>query len=101
MDITPRNPKRKCIAEECDDCHFFQWWNLVDDKNQDTPAQVCSLDVMFKTLPKLIGSIDGCQAATNRTENTVHKYADASVQALDRITVQINKRLLKYVDPEI
>ncbi len=91
MNLEPRNPKKKCIADDCEDCHFFRYWNLIDEKGNAVPKKVCSQDVAFQAIPKLIGSIDGCQEATNETRNTVFKFGQASQDALDTIADGLNQ----------
>jgi len=64
-----RDPKKKCIAKKCDECNFFNHWNIVDDKNQEKIELKCDFEVMRHTLPKIIGAIDGVQSASNESRN--------------------------------
>ena len=93
MNITPRDPKKKCFCRKCAECFFYRYWNLLDEKGNSIPTLVCSIEVLFQNIPKLIGSIDGCQEATNETRNAVFNYGEASVTTLEAIS--------EHLDPDV
>lgn len=65
-----RNPKKKCICKNCDDCQFYQPWDMTDQKT-GLRQQVlkCGFQVLFEELPHLRGSIDGAQQGANEARN--------------------------------
>lgn len=86
-----RNPKKKCIAKRCEDCHFFQHWNMEDDKGKKSVHEVCAIGVLCDEIPRLRGSVDGCQRATNKTYNKVDRFGNDAVEALQIISQQPKK----------
>lgn len=63
-------PKGKCFAKKCEDCNWWQPWDItVVNTGLRKIEHKCSIQVMFETLPKLIGSIDGAQEAANQARN--------------------------------
>jgi len=93
-----RDPKKKCIAKKCDECNFFQNWDMVESKDGKPTGvrkliQICSLQVLFDEMPGIKGSIDGCQEATNNTYNKVDSYGKASIETLKSIDNNIPKLL--------
>ena len=80
-----RDPKKKCIAKKCEDCHFFQHWNMEDDKGKKEIHRICSFQVLFDEIPRIRGSIDGCQAASNETRNYVIDFGDKAVKTIKGI----------------
>jgi hypothetical protein len=43
------------------------------------------MQVLFDEIPRIRGSIDGCQQATNETRNDVLAYSQASIKVLEEI----------------
>jgi len=84
---------KKCIAQSCEKCNFFRYWNMVDDKDQKAVKQICSFDILFNEIPILKGSVDGCQQATNETRNRVDSFGTAAVDTLKSIATNIPKLL--------
>ena len=76
---------RKCIASKCEKCNFYRHYNMVNDKGEKAVKEICAFDTLFNELPKILGGIDGCQEATNKTFNKVIAYGQASVAVLDRM----------------
>jgi len=72
--IRQRDKKKKCICKDCNNCHHYRDWDVTDQNGLRTIEKGCSIDVLSDTLPKLIGSIDGCQRASNETRNDVLKF---------------------------
>ena len=66
---------------------------MQSDKGEKGVKEICSLDVLFNEIPKLIGSIDGCQQAVNETRNKVEKFGDASVETLKSIATNVPELL--------
>ena len=63
-------PNGKCFAKKCEDCHWFQNWDITEvHTGLRKVERKCSLQVMCETLPKLIGSIDGLQGGVNEARN--------------------------------
>jgi hypothetical protein len=83
-----RDPKKKCIAKKCEECHFFQSWDMTNDNGLRKSVQKCSLQVLCEEIPHMRGSIDGCQQATNETQNRVLDFGNAAVQTLEGIRVK-------------
>jgi hypothetical protein len=81
-----RDPKKKCIAKKCEDCNFYQYWNMVDDKGNRRVEIKCSMQVLFDEIPRIRGSIDGCQTASNETRNTVIEFSEKAVKTIKGIT---------------
>ena len=51
------------------------------------------MQVLFDEVPRILGSIDGCQKATNETYNKVDAYGKASVETLKMIDNNLPKLL--------
>lgn len=88
-----RDPKKKCIAKKCDECNFFNHWNIVDDKNQEKIELKCDFEVMRHTLPKIIGSIDGVQAGSNEARNQTWGLRKDLNDFGNKITFLLNDKL--------
>jgi hypothetical protein len=80
-----RDPKKKCIAKKCEECHFFQSWDMTNGDGLRKLKMVCSMQVLFDEIPRMRGSIDGCQTATNETRNKVIAFGDAAIQTLEGV----------------
>ena len=99
MQIKPRDPKKKCIAKKCEDCHHFQPFNFdkLDSKGMPTGLKeiikVCGFDVLYDTIPHLVGAIDGAQQASNETRNEVSSFAAAAVKSFKVIAESAPKLL--------
>ena len=72
-------PNGKCIARKCEECRFYENWDITKRDGIRTVEKKCSFEVLFKTIPGLIGSIDGVQRAANETRNRVQCLGDAMV----------------------
>jgi len=93
-----RDPKKKCIARKCEECNFYQSWDVGEYKDGKPTGlrkmiQKCSLQVLFEEIPAIKGSIDGCQQASNETRNKVDSFGKASIETLKGIAVSIPKLL--------
>ena len=88
-----RDTKKKCIAKKCDDCQFFQSWDMKNKEGLRKSITRCSMQVLFDEIPRILGSIDGCQKATNETYNKVDAYGKASIETLKMIDNNIPKLL--------
>ena len=89
-----RDPKKKCISKTCDTCNFYRPWDMTDQQTGlRSQVMECSLEVLFKEVPRMRGSIDGCQQATNETHNQVLKFGKASVETLQSIDKNLPKLL--------
>ena len=93
-----RDPKKKCIAKKCEECNFYQDWDVEKQKDGKPTGirkliQQCSLQVLSDEIPHIRGSIDGCQKASNQTYNKVDAYGQASIATLESIDRNIPKLL--------
>ena len=89
-----RDPKKKCISKTCDTCNFYRPWDMTDQQTGlRSQVMECSLEVLFKEVPRMRGSIDGCQQATNETCNKVDAFGEASVKTLTHIAKTVPKLL--------
>lgn len=81
---------KKCpFGIECDDCRFFRMWHLTNDRGEEKFEERCGLEVLFDEIPKVRGSVDGCQAASNKTLNRVEEFGRASVSTFAQIANNI------------
>ncbi|MBW2003095.1 MAG: hypothetical protein JRI72_00560 [Deltaproteobacteria bacterium] len=63
-------PKGKCFAKKCEDCNWWQPWDITEvDTGLRKVEYKCSIQVMCESLPKLVGSIDGLQGGINEARN--------------------------------
>jgi len=86
-----RDPKKKCIARKCEECNFYQSWDvaeIADGKPTGLRKMItrCSLQVLFDEIPRIKGSIDGCQQAANETRNNVLDFGEKSIKALRAVS---------------
>jgi len=77
-----RDPKKKCISRKCEDCQFYQYWNMENDRGEKKVEQKCSLQVLFDEIPRIRGSVDGCQSAMNETRNRVIDFSKKAVKSI-------------------
>jgi hypothetical protein len=91
IEIRQRTAGQKCFAKKCEDCFHYRDWPATDQAgNQIGIKKACSIEVQAVTLRRVIGSIDGVQAAANETRNTVFKFGQASTRSLDNISKHLN-----------
>lgn len=61
-----------CPMLECKECIF---WRPFDMKSKDTGEvkrkMRCGVDILLEYIPRIIGAVDGCQAAANESRNYV------------------------------
>lgn len=88
-----RDPKKKCIAKKCDECHFFQPWDMTGKGGLRKSVTKCCIQVLCEEIPHLRGSIDGCQQATNETRNKVINFGTSAVETLKGIAHNAPKLL--------
>lgn len=84
---------KKCICKKCDDCNFYKPWVLTNEKNEQKFEHKCGFMVLFEEIPRLRGSIDGCQTAANESRNRVMEFGQAAVETLVQIKTNIPKLL--------
>jgi len=80
-----KTSKQKCIAKKCEDCYFYRYWNRGNDKGEVQTVQICSFDVLFDEIPRIRGSIDGCQSASNETRNVVIEFGSKAVKTIEAV----------------
>jgi hypothetical protein len=78
---------------ECDNCRFFKSWILTSDNGDQKVEEKCGLEVLFDEIPRIRGSIDGCQAAANESRNRVMEFGRAAVETLISIKENAPKLL--------
>jgi len=78
---------------ECDKCRFFKSWILTSDKGEQKVEERCGLEVLMDEIPRIRGSVDGCQAAANESRNRVVEFGQAAVETLVQIKTNIPKLL--------
>jgi len=89
-------PQGKCFAKKCKDCAHYRKWRIEETdgvKKTEAIRSVCSFETLYRVLPDVVGSIDGCQAAVNHTQNTVLKFGQASIETLQQIDKNLPKLL--------
>jgi hypothetical protein len=78
---------------ECVDCRFYKTWIIKDDHGKEAVGERCGFEVLFDEIPRIIGSVDGCQAAANETRNRVMEFGQAAVETLTCIKDNVPKLL--------
>lgn len=78
---------------ECDNCRFYMSWVLTNDKGEQAVGERCGFEVLFAEIPRLRGSIDGCQTAANESRNRVMEFGKAAVETLISIKENAPKLL--------
>lgn len=78
---------------ECDSCRFFWNWHIKNEFGKDSFGQRCGFEVLFDEIPRLKGSIDGCQASANETRNRTMEFGQAAVETLMQIKNNVPKLL--------
>jgi hypothetical protein len=56
---------------------------MESDKGEKDVKEICSFDVLFNEMPKILGGIDGCQEASNEARNIIIDFGGATVKALE------------------
>lgn len=64
-----RDKKKKCICKNCEDCQFYQPWDMTNEKGIRRSVNKCSLQVLFEEIPLIRGAIDGLQGGVNEARN--------------------------------
>jgi hypothetical protein len=88
-----RDPKKKCIAKKCEDCQLYQPWDMTNSEGLRKSEMKCGIQVLFDEVPRIRGSIDGCQKATNETYNKVDSFGASAVETLKGIAHNAPKLL--------
>jgi len=83
---------------KCEDCRFSSIWRLVSDKGEEKFQDCCGFEVLFAEIPKIRGSIDGCQSATNETRNRVFDYAEAATNAIRSIPSFVEALAIRTIE---
>ena len=79
---------------KCDDCRFLRSWVLINDRGEQKVEERCGFEVLMDEIPRIRGSIDGCQAASNESRNRVMEYGEASVNTLTALLSAAEKHKL-------
>lgn len=74
-------PKGKCFAKKCENCNWWDDWNLTNPQTQEKKIEkICSFRVLMNEIPRMIGSIDGLQGGVNEARNASLKtQGDVSI----------------------
>lgn len=78
---------------ECGDCRFFRQWILTNGHGEQKVEERCGFEVLMDEIPKIRGSVDGCQAASNETRNRVMEFGNAAVETIVQIANSAPKLL--------
>jgi hypothetical protein len=70
---------------ECSECRFFRSWILTSDRGEQKVEERCGFEVLMDEIPRIRGSIDGCQSASNETRNRVMEFGQAAVETIIQI----------------
>ena len=81
------------FGAECDSCRFFKSWIFTNDKGEQKVEERCGFEVLFDEIPRIRGSVDGCQAAANESRNRVMEFGRAAVETLISIKENAPKLL--------
>jgi hypothetical protein len=55
---------------------------MTNDKGEQKVEDRCGFEVLFDEVPRIRGSVDGCQAAANESRNRVMEFGKAAVETL-------------------
>ena len=72
---------KKCIAKKCEDCRLHLTWDMTNQEGLRNQMSKCVFIVIAEELPRLRGSVDGGQQASNETRNAVLRFGNACSQA--------------------
>ena len=65
-----RDKNKKCICKKCEDCQFYQSWDMTDQQTGLRKSMMkCSFQVLFDEIPLIRGAIDGLQGGVNEARN--------------------------------
>jgi hypothetical protein len=97
-----REPSKQCISADCAQCNFYRPWILTNDRGEQKVENRCSFEMLFEEIPRIRGSVDGCQQASNEARNRVMEFGAACTQtlramaeALPAYIDHVNKQLLE------
>jgi len=90
-------PKGKCFCRKCEDCHWLWDWDMTNDEGLRSVKKRCLFQVLGEEIPKIRGSIDGCQGATNETRNHVLRFGKACAESFSLI-MDNTKKMITHAD---
>lgn len=64
-----REKGKKCICKHCEDCNFFQSWDMTGPDGLRKSIRKCSFQVLFEEIPRLRREVNGAQAAAEAARN--------------------------------
>ncbi|MBW1996422.1 MAG: hypothetical protein JRJ29_00515 [Deltaproteobacteria bacterium] len=93
----PEGDKNCPALIPCEACKWYRYWKLVNEKTgEEKIERKCSIDVLLENIPRIIGAIDGCQAATNQTRNRIEALGRATAEAFQHLDEKV--RELKQIE---
>ena len=94
-------PKGKCFAKKCEDCNWWDDWNLTNPQTQEKKIEkICSFRVLVNEIPKMIGSIDGLQGGVNEARNASLKTEGSTRRLADNTRFAIKAVANKFKELE-
>lgn len=80
---------------ECDACRFCRSWIMTNDRGEQKVEDRCGLEVLMDEIPRIRGSVDGCQQASNEARNRAAEAINVVSVFVERIERAANiKRLI-------
>lgn len=92
-----KSPKKKCICRNCDDCNFYQTWDMTNNEGIRQQITKCGFQVLFEEVSRIRGSIDGCQQGVNEARNRAMESKNI-VESLGQAMAKAFQVLEKKVD---
>jgi hypothetical protein len=88
--------RKKCPGGKCEKCYLFRRFTYEEEAEDPETKQMmktgqikhfwrCAIDHLLEATPKIFGSIDGVQRATNETRNRVEAFGQAVILSLAQI----------------
>ena len=92
-----KKPSGKCFCKNCEDCHWFMEWDMVNTNGLRKIDKKCLFHVLAQEIPNLRGCIEGVQGAAeqarNRSMETKSRIEDLGGALAQSMTI-INKKLI-------
>jgi len=85
-------PKKKCICKKCEDCNFYESWDMENKNGVRKQIKECLFYILAQEIPLIRGAMDGLQGGVNEARNrsieakdVTLRYAEASGKVLDKM----------------
>lgn len=73
---------------------------MTNNEGLSEMVKRCLFQVLAEEIPRIRGSIDGVQQATNETRNTVFSFGQASAKAFQEVTNHIENKVKLITDAD-